>query len=260
MIETDVLEVAAKPGKEVSFRDDLRAPLVVFGRCCVTGEWGKVITIDLGDIAVDAPDTEHGVEYDPETKETKFNVWKPAIFQNQATFSKKGLEMLIDYMDSQANPIPGVTPDLVYAWQVSYIDGSALQQFRMNGEEVEELHAGHIDFGRVSQISVVPRFDTALPTYTFVKETGKIFRNGAELDLDYEGDYKPDSEIIYARKVTHTWGSVMSPNSLNRGIEGMATTVLQLLGWKVGGLTGFNPACIIAIDDRGNWRPWEYVD
>jgi hypothetical protein len=52
----------------------------------------------------------------------------------------------------------------------------------------------------------------------------------------------------------------MEQNSLNRGIQGMATTVLQLLGWKVGGMSGYNPACIIAIDDRGNWRPWEYVE
>jgi hypothetical protein len=168
--------------------------------------------------------------------------------------------MLLDYMASQDNPIPGITPVLVYQWQVTYTDGSGLSQFFVNPgtDEEEETNSAAIDMSRVSQISLVPRYTTDLPTYTLVKETGKIFKNGEEIDLMYEGEYVPDSDIVYARKVTHTWGSQMATNCLDREITNTHTTVLQLMGWKVGGLAGPGPGLIIAVDDRGNWRPWEY--
>ena len=242
------------------FRDDLRQPKVVFGRCCLTGEWGKCIALDLGDVSIQMPEIERGVELDPETKEVKFNFWKPLVFQNQATFSERGLQLLSDYLASQDNPIPGVTPILLYAWQVMYNDGSALGQFTADlenpGEEIE-TNSNQIDFDRVVQISLVPRHTTELPTYTLDKATGKIFRAGEEIDLMYEGVYNPDSTIVYARKVTHTWGSQVF--NLDREITNTHTTVLQLMGWKVGGLQGPGPGLIIAVDDRGSWRPWEYT-
>jgi hypothetical protein len=241
------------------FRDDLRQPKVVFGRCCLTGEWGKCIALDLGDVSIQMPEIERGVELDPETNEVKFNFWKPLVFQNQATFSERGLQLLSDYLASQDSPIPGVTPILFYAWQVMYNDGSALGQFVADlenpGEEIE-INSNEIDFDRVTQISLVPRHTTELPTYTLDKATGKIFRAGEEIDLMYEGVYNPDSSIVYARKVTHTWGSQVF--NLDREITNTHTTVLQLMGWKVGGLKGPGPGLIIAVDDRGNWRPWEY--
>lgn len=249
-------KVPAQPDKAVHFRDDLREPKVVFGRCCITGEWGKCVTIDLGDIAVDAPDTSRGVEYDPESGEVKFNVWKPAIFNNQATFSEKGLEILLDYSRSQENPIPAVTPVLVYQWRVTYTDGSGLSQFQAGeaGQEIE-VNSAEIERDRVAQVSVLPRevSEDVLPTFTFVLETGKFYKAGVEIDPEYPEAYPEQATYFYARKVTHTWGSIMQQDSLNRSIDTAHTTVLQLLGWEAG-----DKHCIIAIDDRGNWRPWRY--
>lgn len=250
-----------------AFRDDLREPKVTFGRCAITGEWGKVAAIDLGDISIDVPDIEEGVVYDEATKQVNFTKAKPVVFQNQALFSKEGLEKLIAYIDSQDNPIPVTTPELVYKWQVTYSDGSALSQFRTSVEsgEDEEINSNQIDFGRIAQVSIVSNFPAVgraegLPTFTFVKETGQIYCNGGLFDLMFDGEYRPDSEVIYARKVNMTFGSGMVPGSLDRQIMNVHTSVLQLLGWKVGGLHGEGPGCIIAIDERGNWRPYEYIE
>lgn len=240
-----------------------RPAQVVFGRCCITGQWGKCITIDLGDISINTPNIEEGVEYNPETKEVAFNNWKPVIFQTQATVSEQGLEQMLANLRAQNNPIPSVSPELVYEWQATYEDGSALRQFGVDPETNEpvELNAGHIDFDRVVQMTVLPRYDGNLPSYSFVRETGKVYKNGEEIDLDYGGTYDPTAPVIYCRKVTQTWGSVMQQDGLNRNIENMANSVLQLIGWKVGGFSeGAGPGCIIAIDDRGNWRPWEYLE
>jgi hypothetical protein len=247
--------------KLVAFRDDLRQPKVVFGRCCLTGEWGKCVALDLGDISIQTPDTERGVEVDPESGEVKFKYWKPVVFENQATFSESGLKKLLDFMASQDNPIPGICPDLVYKWQAQFTDGSVMSQFVAAPDGTEtEIRSTDIPFDRVAQFSVVPRYvnEESLPTFTLVKETGKIFKAGEEIDLMYDGEYLPDSDVVYARKVTHTWGSQMR-SGLDREITNTHTTVLQLLGWKVGGLKGPGPGLIIAIDERGNWRPWEYT-
>jgi hypothetical protein len=205
------------------------------------------------------PDTEKGIEL--VDGEVKFSLWKPLLYKNQATFSEPGLRMLLDYMASQDTPIPGITPVLVYQWQVTYTDGSGLSQFFTNPEtgEEDETSSAAIDMSRVAQISLVPRHTTDLPTYTLVKETGKIYKAGEEIDLMYEGAYDSESTIAYARKVIHTWGSQMATNGLDREITNTHTTVLQLLGWKTGGLTGPGPGVIIAVDDRGQWRPWEYI-
>jgi hypothetical protein len=250
-----------------AFRDDLREPKVTFGRCAITGEWGKVAAIDLGDISINVPNIEDGVLYDTETQAVTFTKARPVIFQNQALLSKAGLEKLIAYMDDQNNPIPAVTPELIYRWQVTYTDGTALSQFRTipGTNDDEEIISSEIDFTRIAQMSVIPNFPSipraeGLPTYTFVRETGQIYRSGELLDLLFDNNYIPDSEVIYARKVNITFGSGMVPNSLDRNIVAAHTSVLQLLGWKVGGLHGPGPGCIIAIDERGNWRPYEYIE
>ena len=243
----------------VPFRDDLRQPKISFGRCCLTGEWGKCVALDLGDISIQMPDIERGVEQDPESRKVRFKYWTPVVFQNQATFSEDGLKKLLNYMESQENPIPCVCPDLVYKWQAGYIDGTVISQFQATADGTEEeISFADIVLDRVSQFSIVPRYVTeeVLPTYTLVKETGKIFKAGVELDLMYDGVYQPESDIVYARKVTCTFTSQVQ--GLNRYITNTYTTVLQLLGWKIGGLKGPGPGLIIAIDERGNWRPWEF--
>lgn len=265
MIEAKQLVTENEADKLVSFRDDLRLPKVVFGRCAITGEWGKCVTLDLGDICFQAPDTERGVEYDPETGKVNFTIWRPAVFNNQLTVSELGLKRLLEYAESQENPIPGVTPDLVYQWQVSYKNGSALTQFRMDEDSEVEVNSQDINFGEVSQFSIIPRFPGgSLPTFTFVKESGKFFCDGASIDTMYEGDYFLESELIYCRKVAHTWGSSVGPSGLDRQISNVHTTVLQIFGWRVGGFQAFSqkldtPGCIIAVDERGNWRPYDYT-
>lgn len=251
----------------VAFRDDLRPPKVVFGRCAITGEWsGKCATIDLGDICFQEPDTERGVSYDPETGKVDFSVWKPVVFNNQLIVSEMGLKRLLEFVESQENAIPGVTPELVYKWQVSYKNGSALSQFRAteSGEE-EEVNSAEIDFPEIAQISIVPRIpNSELPTITFVRETGKFYSSGNEIDTMYDGSYVDGAEIVYCRRVAHTWGSVVGPNGLDRQIANMHTTVLQIIGWRVGGLNAVvdkldTPGCLIAVDERGHWRPFDYT-
>jgi hypothetical protein len=247
------------------FRDDLREPKVLFGRCCITGEWGKVIGIDLGDISLEAPDTENGVLF--ENGKVTFTKANPIILNSQATFSRDGLEKLMAYLDSQDNPIPSITPELVYKWHVLYTNGAGISQFvsDQNTYETVEIPSGDIDFSRLRQISVVPNFPAVaraqgLPTFSFVKEKGTFYQGGQELDVMFNGEYDPESSVVYARKVNITFGSQMEPNGLDRNITGAYTSVLQLLGWKVGGLTGPGPGCIIAIDERGHWRPYEYSE
>ncbi len=254
MSEEQMLEIPQKEDMVVAWRDDLRAPEVVFGRCCLTGEWGTCAALDLGDIVIEAPDTTKGVEIDPVTQEINFTVWKPVTFHNIGTFSKAGLQMLMDFMDEKGSVIPTLTPILYYMFKVLYTDGSCLTQFRIDPatEEEEELHSGHIDFSRVSQISVVPHLvtDAELPTYTFDKSTGKFFKNGQELDIEYDGIYPDNAEVFYAREVIHSLGSTIS-GDMHRSIYPIRpASVVQLLGWKVPG----GPQCVIGISDDGSWR------
>lgn len=262
MENTDhIQDVEPKADKIVQFRDDLRDPNVSFGRCSVTGEFGKVVNVDLGDISIEAPNVDQGVVYDPETKEVIFTCWRPCIFDTNLSVSETGLEMLLAFIRSQEAPVPALTPHLVYMWQVLYTDGTLQAQYQMNPAttEEEEFHSGSIDFSRILQISVVPRVSgSELPTATLnVADGFKIFVGGQEIDLDYDNlpSIPTDALPFYARKVTHTWGSVMGPQ-LNRNIQDAHTTILQLLGWQT---PDKDHRCIISIDERGNWRPWSYM-
>lgn len=244
------------------FRDDLRPPQIVFGRCNVTGEMGKCVALDLGDISIECPDYTRGVTVDDEGN-VNFSIWKPKVFQQQLTVSEDGLRKLLEWAEGKDVPIPTVTPYLAYAWQIMYKDGSRLSQFYHNQEtgEEEETNTRVVDWGNVALIELVSHYPTevVLPRYTFVVETGKFYKEDAELDLGYSDPFLPDSTPFYARKVVHTFGSVMVKRSLNREVNVQKSTVLQLLGWRVGGTeAGATPCCIIAIDDMGTWRPWKY--
>lgn len=240
------------------WQDNIRPPEVAFGRCALTGQWGKVVQVDLGDISIEAPNpsSAHMVN-----GEIQFSEWRPVVYSNQMTVSREGLAALLSYMDSQDNPIPAISPDLVYAWQVTYRDGDALKQYQHEGESEVEVNSNQINLPEVSQLSIVSHYDTVrLPTYTFVKETGNIYRDGELLDLMYDGEYDPEADLIYARKVHHTWGSQMVVNTMNRSITNALTTVKQLMGWKQGGLAGTGRSCIISVDEQGQWTPWEYKE
>lgn len=263
--ETTQLLSADEAQKLAAFRNDLRAPHVVFGRCVLTGQWGKCVALDLGDMVFHAPNVEEGVRQDLETGKISFTQFDPVTFNNQALFSEAGLQMLLQYCQSQDNPIPTLTPDLVYQWKVLYSDGSGLCQFRSDGQDgVIEATGADIDFARVHQLSVSPRLlpEDVLPTYSFIKATGQFYKGSEPLDVGYEGPYVPDSEIVYCRKVAHTWASNMG-TQLDRTISPVHTNVLQIMGWRVGGLPAVvdrqpTPGCLIAIDERGNWRPYDY--
>jgi hypothetical protein len=248
----------------IDFRTDLRTPESVFGRCAFTGQWTKCVTIDLGDISVEAPDTTKGVHLDAAGVVT-FDFWKPVIFNNQLTVSEDGLKAALKFLQDAENPIPGLSPVLVYGWYVMYTDGSAKKQFEYDpntGQEVES-HTGDLNLERIKEISLVPRHnEDELPTYTFVKETGKFFKSGVELDLGYDGKYIAESTVINARRVQATWGSTVNPSGLSRRIDMAHSNVLYMLGWKVGGMDGAkeDAACVIGIDGKGRWRPYEYTE
>lgn len=256
-MEDNHLEVPQKPTHEINFRDDLREPTISWGHCAITGEWAPVIGVDLGDICIEAPVVDEGVIYDPESGDVKFTVWRPAIFEQQLTVSRIGLVKLLEWMDNQNLPVPGITPNLVYQWRVLYTDGSSLSQFELDsvsGEE-KENNSRLIDFTRISQTSIVPRDPVSeLPTYTYDWSTNTIYRNGAPIQTEYPKERHADAQVFCKRRVTHTWGSHMG-QGLDREIVNAHTTVLYLMGWH----TWENgPCCIISVDERGNWRPWLY--
>lgn len=251
------LDVPAKSPQETQFRDDLREPTVGWGRCAITGEWGPTVALDLGDISVEAPLVDEGVEYDPNTKEVVFTRWRPVIFEQQLTVSRPGLEKLLSWLDDQAMPVPTLTPVLVYQWRVLYTDGSSLSQFECDSgsNDIRENRSDLIDFSRIQQASIVPREPGSdLAGYTYDWPSNVIYRNGLPIDVEYNGDRPEGASVFCRRKVTHTWGSVMG-EGLSRELQNAHTTVLYLIGWHT---YENGPCCIISVDERGNWRPWQY--
>lgn len=219
----------------------------------------------MGDIAIDCPVIDEGVHYDEGTGKVTFTKFRPSVFASQATFSEEGLRHLLGWMEGKESPIPAIEPVLVYKWVVTYLDGDVICQFTTdeNDSNTEhETNSREIQWDRgVSQISIIPRHSDELPTFTFVTASGSFYRNGELLDVDYDGDYPHEAQIAYARKVTHTFGAFMGA-ALARTLNTAHTTVLQLLGWHVDGVPGLeqgndNACCVIAIDDRGNWRAWK---
>jgi hypothetical protein len=246
------------------FRDDLRSPQVVFGRCNLTGEMGKCIAIDLGDISIECPDCTRGVSLE-EDGTVRFSIWKPRVFQQQVTLSPEGLRKLLAWSEDKRAPIPVVTPYLAYAWQIMYKSGSRLTQFYMNPETGEEVETNtrEIDWDSVAIVELVSHYpgEKVLPRYTYVVATGKFYKEDSEIDVAYDDPFITESRPFYARKVHHTFGSAMLKHSLNRSIQVQHSNILQLLGWRVGGVTeGRTPCCIIAVDDNGSWRPWNYTN
>lgn len=246
------------------FRDDLRQPTVVFGRCALTGEMGKCVALDLGDISIQCPDATRGVSVDDDGS-VHFAVWKPKVFQQQLTVSPEGLRKLLGWAEGKDAPIPTVTPHLVYAWQIMFKDGSRLAQFYHNPEtgEEEETNTRTVDWDNVALIELVSHYpeETQLPRYTYVTASGKFYKEDEEIYTGYGDPFLPEARPFYARKTTHTFGSIMIKRTLNRDIHVQKTTVLQLLGWRIGGVDeGVMPCCLIAVDEFGNWRPWHYVN
>ncbi len=265
---------AVKERPLVPWRDDLRPPSAEFGRCVITGEFGSCVAIDLGDLSVNSPDCSRGVTLDnpqfdtngnyiENSGEVRFSVWRPHVIQQQLLISEDGLNRLLDFSRNNESVIPGITPNLEYIWSVLNIDGSGRKQFEIDPETDEEVEVNTKelgDYSQVAQITLEHHYNQALPTYTFVASTGKIFKNGEELDLAFDAPIPEGALPFYSRRVMHVWGSAMQYNSLSRSFTLGQTTVLQLIGWRVGGVgSGDAPCCIIAIDEQGGWRPWQYI-
>lgn len=250
--------------KQSEFRADRRPPEVVFGRCAITGEIGKVVAVDLGDIAVDTPNTEDGVEYDKVTKKVIFTRWEPVVFNQQLTISKDGLEKMLGLMDEAPNPIPAYTPNLVYGWEFLMYDGSAVGQFYVkDGEEVERTIA-NIDMKDISEIRMIPRAPD-LPKYTYNVHTQTLYKNNRVEPLKefYTYDRPEDAETVVFRFNNITFASTIG-NNLSRKVELVAGATLFCFGWCVGGLGSVNDKtsakAIIAIDAYGQWRPYKLVE
>lgn len=265
---TSALEIKKREDTNVSFRSDLRKPEVAFGRCAITGEWGKVVCVDLGNLSIEAPNTEKGVVYDPNTKQVNFTVWNPVVFEQQLSLSRNGLQMLMDFLDNEESPIPAITPDSVYQWTAMHTDGSVISQFfydENTGEEREQ-HSGVIRMNDLYELRLLPHGvdHSVLPQYTYVPSSNKFFRNGVEIDVMYDAERPAEAQTVYCRHNTITMGSVLKPGSLSRALQLGHITVLQCIGWCVGGLDALSDPnakkCLICVDERGNWRPWKYTE
>ena len=245
------------------FRDDLRPPKMVFGRCNVTGNWGGCVALDLGDISILAPDAVNGVTMSEEG-EVLFSQWHPTVFQQQILLSTDGLRKVLSWAEGQDVPIPTIKPFLAYAWQLMYKDGSTLTQFWTDPDTNEEREnlTKDIDWSQVNTFQIVSHYpeEKILPVYTFIPDTGKIYKGDEELDLAYDAAYPDNARPFYGRYNHHSTGSVMIRHSLDRTIQLQKSIVLQLLGWRTNSLgDGPSLCCLIAVDETGDWRPWEYI-
>lgn len=262
------LSIEQREGVNVAFRADLRKPEVAFGRCAITGEWGKVVCIDLGNISIESPNTEKGVSYDPSTGQVNFSVWDPKVFEQQLSVSRNGLQMLMDFIDNEESPIPAITPESVYQWTAMHTDGSVISQFfyELNGDTEQEQDSSNIRMSELHELRLLPHGvdNDVLPQYTYVPGSNKFFRNGVEIDVMYDGDRPADAVTVYCRHNTITMGSILKPGSLSRALQLGHITVLQCIGWCVGGIDALGDPnakkCLICVDERGNWRPWKYTE
>ena len=235
-----------------------RMPEVEFGRCAITGEWSKCITVDLGDMSILHPgymkhDSDGSEEWiEPET----------VVYSNQVTLSTQGLDALKGYLESQDNPIPLILPNLVYQWFVIFRNGESLTQFHYDETgsiPVEEK----FPLDRITdiiQVSLQPIEDTRLPNYSFVWETGLFYCNGQLLDTGYEDVYNPAKALpINTRFNSVMFASAIKPNGLGRFIN-HAHNVTYSLGWIGGAWDNKEvPRNLIAIDSTGEWREYDQI-
>ena len=169
-------------------------------------------------------------------------------------------------MDNQESPVPKITPASVYKWEAFHQDHSLKCQFEFDQETQTEIEnrSDTIQFDSLIEMRVVPKDNPNLATFMYAPNQDTFFRAGSPIDVYFSG-IKPDTAVpIYCRDVTITMGSVVNSETMNREVQVAHTTVLQCIGWCEGGIEHIsNPEAkkrIIAIDERGNWRPWRYTE
>ena len=232
-----------------AYRSGLEEPTVPFARCAITGEWAKVVAFRLEDAYFDVPDTDDGVIINDDGK-PEFTKMKRYTIESKVTISADGLALLLNTLDSAPHPMKAVAPQLVYEWRVNYNDGTFLSQF-MNGEE---YHGGDIEWDKATSMWLTHRHNKALPSYAFNIETGELTKNGEILEIEEGAPFAPgETEIVLCRQNTLVLESSVKDDSLDRDIECHHAITLYLLGWRQG---NDGPGYIIAIDDRGEWRPF----
>lgn len=251
------MEVQQKPNFSTKFREDLRQPKAMFGRCGITGEWAQCIAVDLGDVSIPYPDMEKA-QFDTAFKRVTFPELIYKSLQIQLMVSKKGLEILSSMLEHQSkNSGVTVTPKLVYQWSVYYNDGETLNQFTEEDDILIEHTLRDIDFDRVTAIELNPLI-ADLPTYKFNLATGEIRKNDELLDFTYtkHTPFLPgETEIVLCRQNTILFGSTQE--DLERDVEVSNVSTLYLLGWRVGGISAeAGKGLVIAVDERGYWRPF----
>lgn len=254
---SSTFEIPEKTEHVPEVREDLRPPKVCFGRCGITGQFGKVIALDLGDIEIQSPNTEEGVTIDPLTGKVGFDKWKGEIINAQLTVSEDGLNLLLKQLKVAPHPMHGITPELVYFWKVTYVDNSEYSQFYLENGEEKERSTKEIAWGHVEQVHLIPRYNDTMPIYTFDTLTGTLLKGGNAIDYHIPTKFESGThELILWRKNTIIFGASMEENSLDRVVDETNISVLYLLGWQEGGVTSDKPGFVIAVDDRGNWRPY----
>lgn len=264
------VEVGPPPGFD-DLIPSLRQPKIEFGRCAITGQFGKCVAVDLGNITVDEPNPDAGYYIDDKGKVMP-NAFRPAIFASQVTLSVEGLSRLAVYLGIAESPIPGITPAEIYQWEIQFKNGTTIRQFYHEGTEekrnTEDLNCD-IDWGQALSLTIRPHNqpEGSLPFYSYSVHSGDFFRNGVAItDLDYEvTDNDPTTfTIVYFKKVHHTFGTGVLPGSMERQFTGCHSTMLQVFGWADGGLAAVldpdctKSCCLIGIDERGEWRPYLY--
>jgi hypothetical protein len=260
------LEIEQREGQTVAFRSDLRKPVVAFGRCAVTGEWGETIGVDMGSISIDVPNTEKGVKIHDDGR-VEFTIWEPRVVEQQLSLSRKGLCMLFEYMRDQESPIPSITPELVYQWCVMDPEGGVTTQFVFDaeGKEHEQASDDQAIMG-CRELRLLPHGvdNSVLPQYAYSPEINTFYKNGIPIDTMFDAERPLEASTVFCRQNTITMGSTIKPGSLSRALQLGHVTVLQCIGWCVGGITALNDPtakkCMICVDERGNWRPWKYTE
>ena len=232
---------------EKLFRPDRRKPMVTFGHCAITGEWGTVVSIDLGDLKIKAPEIPNEEPQD-------------IVYHSQLTVSAEGLRTLLQYVENSDNPIPEIVPDLAYQWSILYADGSGLNQYYYDDTMGQYLtYAFPLDRqSEIKQLSLIPRIG-GLPVFTYNAESSSFYVDGKEVSTEYVPMIPVDTRLPIVATINTINVSSHGFGGLSRTFNAMHTATF-LLGF-IGGGWGDNtkPRNIIAVDSKGFWRPYDQL-
>ena len=210
--------------------------------CVVTGEFGKVIVTNLGEVKFELDSGEVGE------------------VQVSGQFSEAGLELMLAALRAAPLPIPAqfeVTPqevsaNLTYQWDAHYRSGERASQFGAAGEH----HLGEVDLGEVIEFVVRPKeMGSNLPWFKLDRFIGLCRRETKDHAWQRLGLPLPEVpfHLQYQRRVT----KVIFAGPQVGVVDGYPTQVRHELGWQVDTLHGdeIPTTFMIAIeDDDGSWQ------